>query len=205
MVKKISIVLPLLLAVVLTARLEAQQRDPNAFFPRGFVNGDQPVSQGEQPAPANSSYAVSVPQLQLKDEDVHENFQAGLNASVLINSRDKEHFDVVYRKLLTLHKRGRMRIVFVEYIGSYQNVSDTQREELLHEGITVVPTRALPTDIVVNTSPTWRVNKGNDTYVIEGFYAPERFFTASGAFVPPIGMEVEALEDERADAELKDF
>lgn len=204
--KKISVVFLLLIEVALAACLEAQQRDPRTFFPQGFVEGG--VTRGQThhaPALVGPSQDESILQAQDKDAEMHEHYQAGLNASVLVNSGDKEHFDAVYQKLLTLHRRGRMRIVLVEYMGSYQNISDSQRDELMQDGIMVMPTKTLPTDVVVKTSPTWRISKGNNTFIVEGFYAPERFFTASGDFVPPIGMEVQGVVDDRADAQLKDF
>ena len=126
-------------------------------------------------------------------------------ASVVVNSQDREHFDAVYKKAFTLHSLGRMKIVGIEYIGSYDSVSELQRSELAQAGIMLLPRRSLPAEYPITQSPTWRVSKGLETYVIEGFFAPERFFTKEGRFVAPVGMDVERVQDVRSDGKLKAF
>lgn len=181
---------------------EAQQEDPRSFFPKDFVQGASAKhttpSQAEPP-PLDSEQVDLSAVMNLAEN------KAGLFAQVIVNSVDKEHFDVVCQKVLSLHRGGRMRIVSLGHMGSHQNISEKQREQLSQAGIRIVPFREIPKQIPVSVSPAWMVTTGKENYIIEGFYEPERFFTTDGVFVPPVGMEVEYGSTDGFNGELKEF
>lgn len=186
-------------------QVTAQSNSPKDFYPDGFVASGQGIEHAKTQHQVEDGREV-VSEKSERDTLRSENdISAQIVASVVVNSQDREHFDAVYKKAFTLHSLGRMKIVCIEYIGSYESVSELQRSELAQAGIVLVPRRSLPAEYPITQSPTWRVSKGLETYVIEGFFAPERFFTKEGQFIAPAGMDVERMQDERSDGKLKVF
>jgi hypothetical protein len=186
-------------------QVTAQSSSPDEFYPKGFVASGQGIEHAKTQRQMEDGREVVRKKSELDTLRSGEDGRAQIVASVVVNSQDREHFDAVYKKAFTLHSLDRMKIVCIEYIGSYKSVSELQRSELAQAGIVLVPRRSLPAEYPITQSPTWRVSKGLETYVIEGFFAPERFFTKEGEFIAPVGMDVERVQDERSDGKLKAF
>jgi hypothetical protein len=204
--RRYTAVLALYFAVYVgMTQVRAQSSNPTEFYPNGFVSLGQGINRAKSLHQSEKEEEVVSEKLELDTWRFDKDMSLSISASVVVNSQDKEHFDTVYQKAFTLHKLGRMRILAIEYVGSYKSVSERQRRELAQAGIVLVPRRSLPAEYPISQSPTWRVSKGLETYVIEGFFAPERFFTKEGGFVAPAGMNVERVQDERSDGKLKAF
>jgi len=195
---KYSIFIVLILVLSLSVGSSFSQE----FFPNDFAKGAagekvDSLKQASQisPNPENKLAGVSP-------------FKDRILAIVFVNSINKQHFDQVITRILTVQRQGKIRIVSVAHIGDYRNVDKKQIEALKHVGIIFGAVSELPQGLPADTSPAWGVmtpesRKKKAAYIIQGYLEPELFFNQAGNFEIPAGMQV--ADDTSKEGKLGEF
>ncbi len=195
---KYSIFIVLILVLSLSVGSSFSQE----FFPNDFAKGTagEKVDSFKQaspisPNPENKLAGVSP-------------FRDRILAIVFVNSINKQHFDQVITRILTVQRQGKIRIVSVAHIGDYRNVDKKQIEALKHVGIIFGAVSELPQGLPADTSPVWGVmtpesRKKKAAYIIQGYLEPELFFNQAGNFEIPAGMQV--ADDTSKEGKLGEF
>lgn len=190
-------ILTLALASFMFASDGSQAQD---FFPKEFAKGDL----AQQPANSNASrdepskQGTGVPSRLKIGEETNQTAQTDSRQPrlfVLVNSSNKEHFESVVAKVISLAKTGKFKVMLVTHIGDYRNVSLASKRELSELGIYLIAKQSIPNNLPISRSPAWGVmtssgTSGVNAYVIQGYLEPELFFNQAGQFEIPAGMKV---------------
>lgn len=161
------------------------------FFPKNYVQGQ---SSEKAPQQVKQQAATQQPKLPTPLAAVIP-LQEKLQAIVYVSSSNKEHFDRVIAKVLSVQKQRKIHIFSVAHLGDYRNVDPKQQQDLTNAGIVLTAITKLPEKLPTTKSPTWGVMTPESraqrlAYVIEGYMEPELFFNQAGQFEIPAGMQV---------------
>ena len=100
-----------------------------------------------------------------------------------VNSKDPQHVAKVLARVVSIQKQGRLSIPFVYHIGDYSTIKPELKDQLRALKTRVIPLSRVPSDLQVQSSPSWVIVTTSGRHIVEGILGIERCINENGEFV----------------------
>lgn len=123
------------------------------------------------------------------------------SVELFVNSADPAHLNQAVARALSLHKKGRFRLLGVSHIGDYRTLSAENRAEMEQLQIRYNAVASVFYGPQITQSPTWAFTFFDEVRLVEGCLDPERYIDSNGA--EPSATKLDAMN--KQEGELAGF